>query len=69
MRCSLFYRNGLFLLIFKSCVVDNGILSGGFYILNVNEPVSFHTESHNSLSSYALCHRKLDHISLDKMKD
>lgn len=52
---------------FESCVVGKGILSDGLYRLDVNEHISFLTESYNSLSRYVLWNRRLGHISLDRM--
>lgn len=46
---------------FESRVCGNGILSNGLYKLNVNEHVLFQSKSDNSLSPYALWHRRLGH--------
>lgn len=60
------FGSGLVQLRFNSHIISNGDLNGGFYRLVLNESVSFHAEFDKS--RYALWHRRLGHISQDRMK-
>lgn len=53
---------------FDSRVVSSGDLNGGLYRLELNDSISFKSDSVNNLSAFVLLHKRLNHILQDRMK-